>query len=189
MGYRSNGKWIIKGPAEEVNAAWADLRLNPPKTSGNVSDLLAAFKHFTVGDTGYIRFEFEDWKWYQSYSEIQWYEAVWIRLSECDGLSGKRIHIGEDDDIDENSFGEDEVEIYTSCTISDFEPGGLDNDREGYDEEGYDADGYDADGYDREGYDRNGYDEGGYDEGGYDRDGFDRNGYKRHPDEVTLNAP
>lgn len=127
MGYRSSGKWIIKGPADAMTAAWAELRLNPPAYNSppNISLPPPSFNDFdfyVVGDTGYIRFEFKNWKWYPDYSDIRWYESVWTRLSENERLSGHRIRVGEDNAIEEDWFGNDIVYINANVIIEDDEP-------------------------------------------------------------------
>lgn len=129
MGYRSDGRWIIKGPVDAVNAAWAELRLNPPvfnaspDYSPSDAPTLADFQRYDVGDTGYIRFSYDSWKWYISYPDVQWYNAVWDRLAENEQLSGRRIRIGEDaDDIEEDCFGDDYVELRVSVSFCDDEP-------------------------------------------------------------------
>lgn len=130
MGYRTCGKWIIKGPADVVRAAWAAARLEvePFKPAEGVATEPATFNDFTVyyitlktGEVGYIRFEFDDWKWYPNYPDIQFYERVWDYLSEVEGLAGKRVHIGEDNAIDEAAFGYDYIELYVNCVFADGE--------------------------------------------------------------------
>lgn len=130
MGYRSSGKWVIKGPADTVRAAWAAARLEvePFKPAEGVAADLATFNDFQVyyiklgsSETGYIRFEFYDWKWYLSYPDVQFYERVWGYLYEVEGLSGKRVHIREDNAIDEESFGDDCIELYANCVFEDDE--------------------------------------------------------------------
>ena len=130
MGYRSSGKWVIKGPAETVRAAWAAARLEvqPYEPTDSVLEDHPSFNDFKVyfitlesGETGYIRFEFDDWKWYTSYPSIQFYERVWGYLSEVEGLSGKRVHVGEDHAIEENYFGDECIDIYAHVVFADDE--------------------------------------------------------------------
>lgn len=122
MGYRSNGRWIIKGPADTVIAAWAATRLEVklPDPPDDVS--FDMFNVYTIDDTGYIRFEFDDWKWYPSYSDIQFFEHVWAYLSDVDGLSGRRVHIGEDNAVEENCFGFTDVYLGVEVNFYDEEP-------------------------------------------------------------------
>lgn len=127
MGYRSDGRWAIKGPVDTVTAAWAELRLNPPEYRADPDILggastLADFDCYTIGDTGYIRFEFNSGRWYTGCPAVQWYEQVWARLAETEGLSGKRVHIGEDNAVDETEFGDDTVNLYAVCHFEDDEP-------------------------------------------------------------------
>ena len=125
MGYRSNGLWVIRGPVNNIIAAWTACRLvlSPP-----APDEWDNFTVFRNGDTGTVRFEYNDWKWYESFPEIQFFESVWnhFALFEEDQddkvISGRRIRIGEDDDDTENiCFGNDSIDIYINRAISDDE--------------------------------------------------------------------
>jgi hypothetical protein len=128
MGYQSDGRWIVKGPVEAVNAAWAELRLSPPEFRANqgvITDqpTLDEFVRYDVGDVGYIRFSYDGWMWYESYPDVQWYKAVWDRLSEHEQLSGRRVRIGENnDDIEDDWFGDEYIELSVSVTFLDEEP-------------------------------------------------------------------
>lgn len=126
MGYVSDGRWIITGHKDDITAAWAELRLNPPEyhpdpniisTPPTLDDLSC----YTVGDKGYIRFSFSGWKWYSSYPHVQWYESIWNRLADNDLLSGKRIHIGEDNEVNRSDFGDKYIELYAVCSFDDKE--------------------------------------------------------------------
>lgn len=134
MGYRSYGCWVIKGPAEHINAAWVLCRLNIMAPAEFVTEyeggLFGALKIYYVDDVGYIRLNYSDWKWYESYQDIQFFEAIWSLLEEYayenpNTIYGKSIRIGEEDtDILTQSFGEDHgfVEIFVSRSIIDDEP-------------------------------------------------------------------
>ena len=126
MGYRSTGLWVIKGPVNDIIAAWTACRLikTPPKPAD-----WGCFKVFHVDGIGYIRLEYPDWKWHQDYPDIQFFESVWDNLDafkeaqEEPTISGKRIRVGEDDDDTEiETFGDDPPDIYISRSISDHEP-------------------------------------------------------------------
>lgn len=126
MGYRTNGRWIIKGPSDKVHAAWAAIRMNPPpvQTNDSPAQLLSCFEVYTIGDSGYIRFSFDDWKWYRSYPDVQFFECVWADLMDSEEeLSGCRIHVGEDNEIETYRFGNDEVMLWSQVSIDDDEPG------------------------------------------------------------------
>lgn len=122
MGYRSDGKWIIKGAASDVIAALVDIRITlppPPHTDVDIS----VFDTYQVNGTGYIMLSYEGWKWYDSYPDVQWFESVWARLRENDKLYGQRIRIGENgDDTDIDSFGDNWVELSVSRSIHCDEP-------------------------------------------------------------------
>ena len=127
MGYRSNGVWVIKGPVKQIVLAWVHARMTismSPEAAAEGDVSWDDFKRYRVGDTGYIRFEFIDWKWYDNYPSVQFYESVWTALSEHNDatevegsdqeISGKRIHIGEDGALDENEFGPDTPVLWTT---------------------------------------------------------------------------
>jgi len=132
MGYRTNGTWVIKGPVEQIIAAWTTVRLTItlPNDPDNSDISWDEFKLYRIDNTGYIRFSFEGWKWYSGYKSIGFYESVWSCLSElCEksdaykGIAGKRIHIGEDNATEEDQFGDDgDVEIFVCVKIDDDEP-------------------------------------------------------------------
>lgn len=125
MGYRTNGEWIVSGPAEDITAAWIKCRLLVTQPAGE--DLWSTFRLFKVEDIGYIRLSFEQWKWYESYPDVAFYEAVWNNLEayaedDEDSISGKRVHIGEDSAIDEREFGSDVPSLYAFAQFDDDEP-------------------------------------------------------------------
>ena len=124
MGYRSDGLWVIRGPVQHVIAAWTALKLEMPPCPDN-EDLWGLFKVFRVGGKGYIRFQYDGWKWYENFPDIQWLELLWNKLSENEHLSGKRVRLGEDaDDNEETSFGEESwaIEIGYYRALTDEEP-------------------------------------------------------------------
>jgi hypothetical protein len=126
MGYRSDGKWVIKGPVDAITAAWAVVKLEAPPWPGvDYGGGLKDFDVFKVGHIGYIRFQYEDWKWYSSYPDVQWYEKIWEMLREMPDISGKRIRIGEEEgDVEIMRFdgSADEVELWTRTEFNDIEP-------------------------------------------------------------------
>lgn len=123
MGYRTNGRWIITAPAEKLLAACAAMRLEIAAPPDGVTGL-DEFVTFKNKGTGYMRFTFEGWKWYTSYPDVQWYESVWSWCesnSEAFGMSGKRLHIGEDNQTTEETFGDEHIELYVSVSFQDDE--------------------------------------------------------------------
>jgi hypothetical protein len=119
MGYRSNGKWVIQGPAEQVAAFKVQLHLE-----GSPDNVLEELEFFSVGDTGFIRLTYEGWKWYRTYPSIDWLEALWSRLEafEEKGWSGQLIRLGEEaEDVEELQFGE-EYPLSVSREILDDAP-------------------------------------------------------------------
>lgn len=127
MGYRSQGLWVIKGPVQNIQAAWAAIKLTHPNPSTD-EDLTRCFSVYQVGDTGYIRLAYEDWKWYDSYPSIRWFDAVWAELESPEwGLAGTRLRIGEDqNDTEAASFchtpDSDVPEICILHILDDQEP-------------------------------------------------------------------
>jgi len=122
MGYRTNGKWIITGPVDKVITALVSMRLEIPEHKEAGFD---SFESFQSDGVGYVRFEFEDWKWYPSYGDVQWFESVWNWLDahhEDFELSGKRVHIGEDSEVEAHEFGTDSIDLYVSTSFNDEEP-------------------------------------------------------------------
>lgn len=127
MGYRSNGLWVIKGPVKHIIAAMvkAKLLLPPPLPH----TIWEEFDTFRVDGTGFIRLEYEDWKWYPDYPEVVWMDSFWRLLANypdegnANPLSGRRIRIGEDhDDVELDEFGNNPPDIDTYVSINDNEP-------------------------------------------------------------------
>jgi hypothetical protein len=128
MGYRSNGLWVIKGPVKDVITAWMSCRITIKEPKSEFEDTsFEDFELYRVSDEAYIRFSYEDWKWYEDYPSVQFYNQVWGHLKTFEEhISGRRIRVGEsDDDVDDESFGADIVEIGVSRSIynDEFEYG------------------------------------------------------------------
>jgi hypothetical protein len=128
MGYRSEGLWLIRGEPDMVRAAWTAVRLSVPDTGDAESskNALDSFMMFERDGKGYIRLEYSGWKWYESYSDVQYYERIWAYLAEhyADSLSGVRMRIGEDEGDNERlTFGDGFLDIYLQRNIADDEPG------------------------------------------------------------------
>jgi len=125
MGYRTDGLWVISGPVNDIIAAWTACRLQITLPQGSEWD---EFSVYRVKDTGYIRYEFDSYKWYRGFPEVDFCESVWSALSvfaedqETNTISGKRLHVDEDNATETDEFGDDPPDIYTSCTIEDSEP-------------------------------------------------------------------
>lgn len=131
MGYRTSGRWVIKGPADQIKAMWVSIRLNPPNKPVNAADMLAEYDVYEVGGMGFIRLTFDDNKWYESFPDVQFHEAVWQMMvdyhyeaedREARRICGKRVHIGEDNQTDEQSFGDYDIQLGTQCDFYDDEP-------------------------------------------------------------------
>lgn len=112
MGYRSCGEILIYGPEREMVGFMATQKL-----SGLHPCVLEDGEFLTHGDLGIYRLQFDSWKWYDSYPDIQAFERLWSRAAEQDEvLSGWRWRVGEDDDDIEraafnDSFGKVETSI------------------------------------------------------------------------------
>lgn len=109
MGYRSDGGMVIFGPKDIMTAHLTSLRLTQtnkePWTCPEVQT-------YELGDNLVWRLEYADWKWYESYDDIQEFERIWSlsRDEEDQGISGFRWRFGEDDDDNEyGQFGEDDT--------------------------------------------------------------------------------
>lgn len=111
MGYRSYGEMLIYGPAREMVGFMAAQKL-----SGLHPCILEEGEFLTHGDLGIYRLQFESWKWYESYPDIQAFERLWSLAAEQDEvLSGWRWRIGEDDnDIEHASFNDSFGKVETS---------------------------------------------------------------------------
>lgn len=108
MGYRSDGGMVIFGPEDAMTAHLFQLKATKthdgPWTYSEVR---------TVKKNGRLiwMLEYSDWKWYDSYSDIQEFERIWRESATANkelGIQGYRWRFGEnDDDIEQDSFGSD----------------------------------------------------------------------------------
>jgi hypothetical protein len=49
-----------------------------------------------------------DWKWYDSYPDVQAWNELWENMQDIEGISGYFVRVGEErDDIEETHFGDD----------------------------------------------------------------------------------
>ena len=105
MGYRSDVSAVI----------WADKKDQTvfKEFIGKVKLALPEFfTDWKASDYGWdadsFVFYVESVKWYESYEEIMRFDKLWEIAQGIEGISGKFVRIGEeDDDIEQNSFGED----------------------------------------------------------------------------------
>lgn len=111
MGYRSCGEILIYGPEREMVGFMAAQKL-----SGLHPCILEEGEFLTHGDLGIYRLQFDSWKWYDSYPDIQAFELFWDSAAEQgDVLSGWRWRVGEDDgDIERDSFNDSFGEVRTA---------------------------------------------------------------------------
>jgi len=122
MGYRTDGTWLIRGTVEDITAAMVSARMNIPSPAGELDMDFSLFEVYEArwGDkiVGYIKFEFEGWKWYSSYADIQWLERLWMHWRENPALSGTRVHVGEEEnDVEVDRFGDDPTDVYITREI------------------------------------------------------------------------
>jgi len=122
MGYRTDGIWLIRGTVEDITAAMVSARMNHPSPAGELDmdfSLFEVYKARHNNDVvGYIKFEFEGWKWYSTYGDINWLEKLWTHWSEYPNLSGTRLHVGEEEkDIEIDRFGDDPTDVYINRSI------------------------------------------------------------------------
>ena len=64
-----------------------------------------------------------DWKWYESYDDVQAWNELWESMQEIEGISGYFCRVGEEaNDIEEHEFGSDPCyEHFRPYTGIDFE--------------------------------------------------------------------
>lgn len=120
MGYRTDGTWLIRGSVEDITAAMVSARMNIPSVSPDADyDIFDVYEANYNGKLfGYIKLEFESWKWYSSYVDIQWFERLWAHWSENPALSGTRVHVGEEEnDVEIDRFGDDPTDVYITRSI------------------------------------------------------------------------
>ena len=118
MGYRSDIQIVIVGPEPIIVGKWAEFLLTNPWT-GKGKDPLANTNDLTItkDDKGAtICFRASDWKWYDSYPDVQRFEKVWDIYQElydqaeelmgvkADQISGAFVRIGEEDDDTETRY-------------------------------------------------------------------------------------
>ena len=110
MGYRSCGQMLIYGPEREMVGFMAAQKL-----SGLHPCILEEGEFLTHGGLGIYRLQFDSWKWYDSYPDVQAFERLWSSAAEQDSLSGWRWRVGEDDDdIERASFNDSFGKVETS---------------------------------------------------------------------------
>ena len=122
MGYRTDGVWLIRGTVEDITAAMVSARMNHPSPAKELDMDFSIFEVYEARHNndvvGYIKLEFEGWKWYTSYADIQWLERLWAHWSEYPNLSGTRVHTGEEEnDVEVDRFGDDPTDVYISREI------------------------------------------------------------------------
>lgn len=111
MGYRSNGGMAIFGPEGVMTAHLTMLRMTQTNPEAWGCAQVRTYVLTNAQDQKILvwRLEYEGWKWYADYPDIQEFERIY-RLSEeaeDQGICGFRWRIGEDDtDIGRGSFGD-----------------------------------------------------------------------------------
>ena len=116
MGYRSFGRMVLTGKKEGVLAIVADLKLRGDKYIHEALDEMILWEN---GTEAYFALRFIGWKWYDSYPDIQAFEAIWSTFREmCESsevdhkLKGAFVRIGEDDDdVERRYFGDDPYDL------------------------------------------------------------------------------
>lgn len=94
MGYRSTGAFRAKGKTEELFSVIAALRLTYPDQAA----LQAVLKDCTLCGN-LFGFDINDWKWYESYSEVKALQAIMSEFANDDKrFTTGFVRIGEDDD-------------------------------------------------------------------------------------------
>jgi len=122
MGYRTDGLWLIRGTVDDITAAIVSARMNHPPPEREFDMDFSIFEVYEARHNndvvGYIKLEFQGWKWYTSYSDVQWLERLWAYWREDPKLSGTRIHTGEEEnDVEVDRFGDDPTDVYITREI------------------------------------------------------------------------
>ena len=122
MGYRTDGIWLIRGTVEDITAAMVSARMNHPSPARELDMDFSIFDVYEARHNnnivGYIKLQFDGWKWYSSYTDIQWLERLWAYWSENPALSGTRVHVGEEEtDVEVDRFGDDPTDVYITRSI------------------------------------------------------------------------
>jgi hypothetical protein len=116
MGYRSSGACRVRGPKEQVLGVLARLRfLGNAEVNKQLTETVSLQRsgenHLVIG------FDIQDWKWYDSYPDVQALEAIWGAFQEAQqdtapDLNGAFVRIGEDDgDTETRYFGDGSYEL------------------------------------------------------------------------------
>ena len=112
MGYRSNGAMHFEGRTEDLETAVALLRLQAD--DGMKEQLAENFIMNTSGEYSCFGFQFEGWKWYDGYDDIQALERIWGWFDgrgEDLNIKGAFVRIGEDDEDTETRYINDGYEL------------------------------------------------------------------------------
>jgi hypothetical protein len=123
MGYRSDIQMVIIGPEPIIVGKWAEFILTNPWT-GEGKDPLSNTDDLTITRDDVcatICLYGSGWKWYDSYPDVQRFEAIWELYKELydetEGvepgrLCGAFVRIGEnDDDTETRYFGDEGYEL------------------------------------------------------------------------------
>ena len=106
MGYRSSGGMVIFGPKDKMIAHLAALRMTQTHPEAwNCPEVCI----YEADERMFFRLEYCGWKWYTEYEDIAEFERIWQESEEGEdeSLSGFRWRFGgNNDDIDQDSFGE-----------------------------------------------------------------------------------
>ena len=121
MGYRSDGGMVIFGPKDVMAAFLAQERLRSDNTLAHNNESVKVYKR---GDDLVWHLEYEGWKWYEDFSDVQSFERVWTTAYEISddykeahsidssdpalykSLSGFRWRFGEEvSDTEYDTFG------------------------------------------------------------------------------------
>lgn len=119
MGYRSDGEIVVFGPKDVMTSHLAMLRMMPEVSliwQTNYADLQDVYEREAPEGTQLVwHLKFSDWKWYETFGDIQAYEALWTLSREAEerGISGFRYRFGESNDDNEQDFFGDAADQFT----------------------------------------------------------------------------
>ena len=78
--------------------------------------------HFGWQDGAFVLYG-ADWKWYESFPDVQAWDQLWESMQKVEGISGYFCRVGEEtDDIEEHNFGDDPCyEFFHTCSAISFD--------------------------------------------------------------------
>jgi len=117
MGYRSNVTYAVQAPEQTMMAKLAAWRLAGEHTQ--------ALKECLIGvceGVGYVTFSANAVKWYLQYADVMCHENLFAAFEADDNFSGSFVRLGENDDAEYRSFGEEEPLLQITRGVENYVP-------------------------------------------------------------------